>query len=895
MLSIKASGQTSLQGASGGWAAPDESPALQIKFSYDFLMDSTEVTQGSFHRLMGRDPVPDSSKFGKGDDYPVYDVSWYDAVLFCNARSREAGLDTVYAYGRLERAPGGTVINLAGLTVNLDKRGFRLPTEAEWEYADRAGTETDFAWGPLADSGKAGDFAWFSSNARGTTHQVASMKANRFGLYDMSGNVMEWVNDWKGPYGTLAETDFSGARDPGVGFDIPVKGGAFKYGLHELRPANRSATYTTIRSATAEYVGFRCALGAIAQPHYSTPDGTRAATDPVELELTRLGSLVGGRPAKLVFVNATQSVRHLAYVDFRVSSPRVREFGDADDVFYPVISPDGNWVAYGSAVEGTPTGSMLSIRRLGDSLTAITRIGSGFIPRWWVDPVSLDTFLIYSNSAVDNSQSQWKSDKTLALKIQGGKPSGEPIELAEGGFHDGRSSNGRWLATGFHYLKVRDGATGLSHTLFSAPGDGKTGTDTSQVCNVSIAPDSTGRTLFLDFGYEGNSTITGSFYDIHQIAFIADAEGRVERWLTAPPGERGWEDLEWTNHPDFAVSGATDNVDGHHHLYLLNLKDSVITRLATGTQLSTPGLWLGEVPAEIPTDGLSLDSLGQYANPAGSVAREVFANKMHVFWRTHAVMEGAFLGSSQMADGLDPAEIKSLRAYNLAYGEGDMKSVDFIARNYVLPHCPKLKLVAFSVPLGWFDLVNFELSWSARIANCKGVQYDQNHDFWRTGVPFGFEELAARVPYNDYSIDSLGLFQFPSSGWGGNSLDDLPAPWDLTSPNYQNNMRVFEQLVADISARKIHCVFLNFPVSPVYKTMISTSAGGPNLATTKAINAQISALQSKYPYFHFIDMNQDGNHDFGESDAFDSMHLSRSGAAKLSARLDAEIAKFPQP
>jgi hypothetical protein len=331
----------------------------------------------------------------------------------------------------------------------------------------------------------------------------------------------------------------SRAARSGAESDIPVKGGAFKYGIHELRPVNRSATYATIRSATAEYVGFRCVLGAIANPHHSGSNGARAKTDPVQLDLTQLGSAVRGCPAKLVFVNASQSLRHLVYVDYHQNPPRLREFEDDDAVFYPVISPDGNWVAYGSGLEGAATGSRVSVRRLGDSVTAIRALGDGFVPRWWVDPASRDTFLVYTTSAADNSQPQWKTGRTLGQKIQGGAPVGAPVVIAEGSFHDGRSRDGRWLATGFKSLKLRDGQTGISRTLFYPPRDGKVGTDTSQVCNVSIAPDTSGRTLFLDFGYEGKSTITGSYYGIHEVAFMADTGGRVERWYAAPPGEAG--------------------------------------------------------------------------------------------------------------------------------------------------------------------------------------------------------------------------------------------------------------------------------------------------------------------------------------------------------------------
>ena len=895
MKTIHSKGKTFLQGEPAGTVPEHGVSSMETRFSYDFSMDTTEVTQESFRRLAGHNPISLSSPFGVGDTHPVYNVSWFDAVLYCNARSKKAELDTVYTYSRLRQEAGGSVYDLAGVSIHLDKRGFRLPTEAEWEFAAHAGFASEFPWGKAADSALAKNFAWFSGNAKGTSHPVASLKPNGFGVYDLAGNVMEWVNDWKGPYPNSATVDFVGARDPGIEFDIPVKGGAFKYGLNELRPANRSATYTTIRSALAEYVGFRCVVGAISKPQFSSSDGSLTHTDAVQLDLSNIQNLIGRKPAKLIFVNATSEVRHLAYVDYRKSPLRVQEFGDVPKVFYPVISPNGAWVAFGTAVEGAATGSTLYIRNLDDSSSVSREIGPGFIPRWWVDPTNRDTFLVYTNSATDNTQAQWNSSQTLLQKILGGKPMGAPSVLAEGGYHDGRSHDGRWLATGFRYLKVRDGATNKSLILFTAPGNGKAAGDTSQVCNVSIAPDSSGRTLFLDFGYEEKSFLTGSFYDIHQVAFMADTEGKVLHWFNAPKEEKGWEDLEWSNRVDFAVSSSTDPLEGHHHLYLLNLKDSVTTRLATGTQLSTPGLWLGEGPEILPGSDIDADSAGQYNDPETSVARQVFANKMHLFWKTHQDMRAAFVGSSQMTDGLDPAEITSVKSYNLAYGGGDLAGTDFMVRNYILPNCPKLELIGISIPLGWFQNPNGDVSWSAAVTGSKGLRYDENHEFWKSGLPAGFRELAVSAPYPDLGIDSLGLYGFPSGGWGVQFEEYSGTAWDVSDSGYQSSFNLFEKLITDLSSRKIHSLFLIFPQNPAYGAMLSFNVLGPDWNTAKAIITQLSALQAKYPYFHFLEMNQDGKHGYPDADAFDSIHLSRSGAKKFSAALNVEIGKILNP
>lgn len=890
MIEIAAQGKTFRQGSKGPWSAPDEWPALENTFTYDFLMDTTEVTQEHFRKLLDRNPVPDASPFGSGDRHAVYNVSWFDAALFCNARSKEAGLDTVYVYSRVDRNSEGSAYNLAGLSIRLERRGVRLPTESEWEYAAGSGLGSFFPWGGLADTGKVSEFAWYSGNSRGKVHPVAGLKANGFGLYDMGGNVMEWVNDWKGAYPALGSANFAGARDPGPEFSTPVKGGAFKYGLRELRPTNRSATYMTIRSATAEYVGFRCVVAGIDHPRFSTSDGNWASTDAVRLEITRLQNLVGGRPAKLVFVNANQSLRHLAYVDFQQTPPRVQEFGDVANVFYPVISPDGNWVAFGTALEGSASGSFVHVRRLGDTASPSLIIGQGFIPRWWVDPATRDTLIIYVNSASDNSLPQWTATRTLSQKMWAGAPIGPPQTLAEGGFHDGLSQDGRWLATGFRLLKIRDGHAGTERTLFTAPENGKAEGDTSQVCNVSIAPDSTGRTLFLDFGYEDKSKLTGSFYDIHQMAFMANPDGKVSRWFKAPREEKGWEDLEWSNHKDFAVSSSTDESGGHRRLYLLNLKDSLFTRLASGTLLSTPGLWLGGAPKDIPVTGLDLDSLGHYDDPATDDNQAVFSSRMALFWKRHSSLELIFTGSSHAHTGIDPRRITRLTALNTGYPANGWLGQDEWVRGYALNHCPRLKVLVMEVFPGWLHHPGGDFTWLRQISRTKGSMYDRTHEYWMDGLPFRFEDLIAQAPNSTKDgADTLGYIRTEPGNWGGAAEIPAESEWGLDNPEYKANMERIAALAADLRERKIHLVLVNYPTNPAYMGNEYYGPYGPRATVAKEILSRLRVMEKASPYLHFYDANDFSQHDYSDSEAINFGHLSSAGAAKLTGRLDSLI------
>ena len=138
-----------------------------------------EVTQGQYRAVMGYNP----SRFKGSDDLPVERVSWLDAVGFCNKLSEWEKRTPFYRIG-------GTYVTLVG------GNGYRLPTEAEWEYACRAGSTTECPFGD--DTGKQGEHAWYGGNSENETHPVGQKLPNAWGLHDMLGNVSEWCGDWYG-------------------------------------------------------------------------------------------------------------------------------------------------------------------------------------------------------------------------------------------------------------------------------------------------------------------------------------------------------------------------------------------------------------------------------------------------------------------------------------------------------------------------------------------------------------------------------------------------------------------------------------------------------------------------------------------------------------------------
>jgi len=168
----------------------------------------------------------------------VEQVTWYDAVEFCNKLSSADGLQQVYTISGRTPATGYPITS-ATVTADFTKSGYRLPTEAQWEYAARAGTMTTFYWGNASDDPTAEQYAWYSANSGNTTHGVGQKLPNAWGLYDMAGDVCQWCWDWYADnYPTVAQTDPTG---PASGAYRVFRGACWIIPSRGLTSAFRSA------------------------------------------------------------------------------------------------------------------------------------------------------------------------------------------------------------------------------------------------------------------------------------------------------------------------------------------------------------------------------------------------------------------------------------------------------------------------------------------------------------------------------------------------------------------------------------------------------------------------------------------------------------------------------
>ena len=217
---------------------PKEASAVHQVTIASFWMDRCETTQADYERL----GFPNPSHF-KGPDLPVEQINWPQAATYCNARSQAEGLTACY--------------DEATAACNFAADGYRLPTEAEWEYACRAGKPTDYSFGN--DVRELDLYAWFADNSSKKTHPVGRKKPNRWGLYDMHGNVAEWCNDFYSPdyYQTSPPTDPHGPADGKLNV---LRGGAWNASADRLRSCRRQGELPGFSDAclARDAIGFRC-------------------------------------------------------------------------------------------------------------------------------------------------------------------------------------------------------------------------------------------------------------------------------------------------------------------------------------------------------------------------------------------------------------------------------------------------------------------------------------------------------------------------------------------------------------------------------------------------------------------------------------------------------------
>lgn len=216
------------------WGGSSENPTSYVTLD-DFYIGKYEVTQGLWKSVMGNNPAD----YSQESYLPVNQVSWYDAVEFCNKLSEIEGLEKAY------------VVSGDQVVLDLKTNGYRLPTEAEWEYAARGGINNDGYQYSGSDDPVL--VAWYDENSKGKINPVGQKNLNSLGLYDMSGNVSEWCWDW---YGGYTAEDKINPTGPASGYNRIFRGGDWAHTNDYLRTSRR---IFYLPKAKFNFIGFRLA------------------------------------------------------------------------------------------------------------------------------------------------------------------------------------------------------------------------------------------------------------------------------------------------------------------------------------------------------------------------------------------------------------------------------------------------------------------------------------------------------------------------------------------------------------------------------------------------------------------------------------------------------------
>ncbi|SIO09689.1 TIGR02171 family protein [Fibrobacter sp. UWB11] len=913
---IRSSGKVAELGTNSKSAKANERPQMDVKFTYDFQLGKHEVTCGEFNALM--DKKGGVKLDCEKESLPAVNVTYYDAVLFANAKSKAAGMDTAYTYSSAEFDKNGHCNLLNGFVFKPDVEAFRLPTEAEWSFA--AGLSFNVYK------------SWNVENSGSKAHEVCTKKDEN-GLCDMLGNVTEWVNDWLGNFRDTSITNYVGGADGGNLGERVIKGGNYRTAISDINLYARGDVYTVTGTSASDYLGFRLAYGKIENPVWLDASGSAVASNlSLVASSQNITPLFGTSKSKLAFRN--YNTKNLVFVDFRRVSPTIVEIKDTIDVYHPDISPDGKRVAFCTREEGLSGASSVYVRDLnaeGSNLVKLD-VKSAAIPRWRVLENG-DTVIVYVTDAGNNKdESVFKSASTWQVKFANGK-FGEPQKLFDGAYHGGISDDESLTVTGARVLRARVAAKGSI-----AKSDAK---DTlwyngEQACNASLNKKSK-RTLFLDFGGETGRTFVGEKYRTHERLLIADNNGKLVSSVAAPSGYT-FDHSEWVLNDENVAVVTLANADGaHKKIALVNTKDSSVTVLVEGEEIWHPCFWVSTGNSS-ESSNWDADSVGVYVS-AGNQTNYLLSHKMPMFWKLKDSVEFIGLGNSHMWAGFDPSQM-SVSAMNMGVVPCDMHCIHYLFENYVVNHASKVKYVAVGLDIDLWYNIDKRMDINLCRGDALGFVYDEKHEFYPDGVDNAFVDLVMENAVDEAQsvIKERGWYAASDNrGWAdenGHVVIDPDSTWsnclfnknlsnclvdedqntclskytmsvcmnDVVDTNYNmclakhsldqclgiftGDIDKLKDLVRIAKERNIVVIGVVFPVSPEYKKTGAYSRHGMLRSHAKKILDEINEFAEAKSNFFVFDENKFGDHDYPSSMANDYDHLNKDGAIQFSKRLN---------
>ena len=848
LVKMDAAGKSVTLGTNNENANKNDRPAMAVSFDYDFYIGKHEVTCEEMGLSCAR-------------NLPATNVTYYDAILYANELSKKQSYDTAYIYTKAEFDGQGSCVNLEGLAFDPAKEAYRLPTEAEWVYAATRDWDASRSWN--------------SGNSNYKVHAVCSAKPNRYGLCDMAGNVMEWVNDRLSPLHDSEYVDFIGRQEAANLEEIVIKGGSFRNAESGLNYYSRGDVYFVTPISKSDYVGFRLAFGAIPSASWSNgAGGDNSGGIKVLVGSSAVRKLTGKGYAKLAFRDDVSG--NLSYVDFSYGNPLLVEIKDSIDSYHPEISPDGNKVAFSTGFEGVSGKSSVYVRNLDASGSGLVRleVENAAIPRWRVLKNG-DTAIVYVTYAGDNKAEAWSGASTWQVPFSNGA-FGSPKKLFDGAFHGGVSLDGTLAMTGSKELKANK--NGTVEIWYGG----------EQACNVSLGMDSLKQTLFLDFAGSAGQSFVGHSYVTHEVALVADSMGQLVNYVEAPEGFT-FDHAEWLKNSSGKFVATLTNSDvAHQKIVAVDVASSAMVELVSGDEIWHPCLWVKAAPST--AVNWDLDSLGFYGD-----AGPLYAQKMGLMWQYRDSVEVAGLGISRLWAGMIPERMTKF-AINMAILGCHADCYEFMTNNYLYAHMPKLKYLVLSIDPDMWQYLNASTLIEQATQNSRGFNYDKNHGYWLDGIDDYFVDWMAQTAKMsvDLAIDTASrgwrwvdcVDDWASEGRGYVEILDDSTYSDITGGADYNVVHM-EKVIESARDKGIKVIGVVFPQSPYYKNTGAYGRHGMRRSAGALLIEQIRSLQQKYDNFYLMDENKMGNHDYVNAGDYD--HLCIDGAQKFTAKLDSLI------
>lgn len=866
MLRVQTLKSVTVLGTLDSKAKVNERPEMRARFDYDFSIGRHEVTCGEFNSVM--ENVSGLVLDCDNDSFPATSLTFYDAVLFANERSKSEGFDTAYTYASAVFDSEKHCTALDGFAYRPEVNAYRLPTEAEWIL--------------VASSEWNAEHSWTAENSDYKLHRVCGKMDSTVQFCDMMGNAMEWVNDWLGIFRDTTVTNFVGAPDGGALGQRVVKGGSYRNPVTSINLYSRGDVYMVTSSTRADYVGFRLAFGAIPAAVWMGNNGKAASSRIVPIASSAtLRSVVGANQVRLAFRN--DLTENLAYVDYSSGILSVVEIADTLDVYHPEISPDGKRVAFCTGLEGVSGKSSLYVRDLSaEGLNLVKlEVESAAIPRWRVLD-SGDTVIVYVNDAGNNKEeSAFKMSSTWQVSFANGK-FGKPQKLFDGAYHGGLSGDNSLAVTGTRLLRAR--ISGRDTVWYNG----------EQACNVSLAKDGSKRTLFLDFGSKTGREYAGENYGTHERLLVVDSIGDLILTLAAPVGY-SFDHSEWASNGNFVVATLTNVNGAHTKMVLIDLTEGNVVDLAEGDELWHPNLWIRQEKNNEVNISLDSDSAGIYMNDGDDWGVALMRYNMELLWQYRDSVNVAVVGSSRPLYSLWPS-LMSNRFFMVNFAQTPNSihmSRDFLEL-YLFPHLKKLKYVVLSLDIDFWNKPDGDKSdnlFKNAYKKYPGYVYDKNHNYWQDGYPEGLLEYTKNYlevkPYLLHEVDRGAIMNPFCGGWANPPLvEGDSSAYDSEKNLYEKSFESLVDIIQSAQNKDVVVIGILFPQNPDYQNTGAYGRYGLRRSVAEQFVSRFQELEKSYSNFKFIDRNRMGNHGYPSEWFVDDDHLCIEGAKSFTATVD---------